>query len=135
MFTGANTDNVHLSGIDIERDIAVSRWVDLREVVAGEPCTRCGEPPEVQRAIEVGHIFKLGYRYSDALGAAVLDAEGQRTTIIMGSYGIGVERALAAIVECHHDDRGIVWPLPVASFHVGIVMAQPNHVEAARVSE
>ncbi|MGH2706855.1 MAG: proline--tRNA ligase [Actinomycetota bacterium] len=135
MFTGANADDVHLRGVDVERDIAVSKWADLREVVAGEGCARCGEPLAVQRAIEIGHIFKLGYRYSDALGAAVLDAEGRRTRIIMGSYGIGVERALAAIVECHHDDRGIVWPVAVAPFQVGIVMAQPDHAETARVSE
>ncbi|MGH2732090.1 MAG: proline--tRNA ligase [Actinomycetota bacterium] len=135
MFTGANTDDVHLRAVDVERDIAVSKWANLREVVAGEGCARCGEPLAVQRAIEIGHIFKLGYRYSDALGAAVLDAEGRRTRIIMGSYGIGVERALAAIVECHHDDRGIVWPVAVAPFQVGIVMAQPDHAETARVSE
>jgi prolyl-tRNA synthetase len=135
MFTGANTDDVHLHGVDIDRDITVGKWADLREVVAGEACVRCGQPLQVQRAIEVGHIFKLGYKYSDALGATVLDADGNRTKIIMGSYGIGVERAMAAIVECHHDAQGILWPVVVAPFHVAVVIAQPDHEETAGAGE
>lgn len=124
MFTGANTDDVHLRGVDVGRDIAVGTWADLREVAAGEPCPRCGEPLRVVRAIEIGHIFKLGDRYSRALGAEVLDPDGRQVPIVMGSYGIGVERAMAAIVETHHDERGIVWPLAVAPFHVAVVPAQ-----------
>ncbi|WP_026403619.1 proline--tRNA ligase [Actinomadura rifamycini] len=124
MFTGANTDDVHLRGVDVGRDIAVGTWADLREVAAGEPCPRCGEPLRVVRAIEIGHIFKLGDRYSRALGAEVLDPDGKQVPIVMGSYGIGVERAMAAIVETHHDERGIVWPLAVAPFHVAVVPAQ-----------
>ncbi|HLL66501.1 MAG TPA: proline--tRNA ligase [Micromonosporaceae bacterium] len=124
MFTGANTDGVHLRGVDIARDITVTTWADLREVTADEPCQRCGEPLQVQKAIEVGHIFKLGYRYSEALGVAVLNADGKRVPVIMGSYGIGVERAIAAIVECHHDDRGILWPISVAPFQIAVVVAQ-----------
>lgn len=132
MFTGANIDGFHLRGVDVDRDIVVDTWADLREVVAGEACVRCGEPLQLQRAIEVGHIFKLGYKYSDALGATVLDADGKRTKIIMGSYGIGVERAMAAIVECHWDERGIVWPLAVAPFEVAVVVAQPDDADTAR---
>ncbi|RSN50669.1 proline--tRNA ligase [Actinomadura sp. WAC 06369] len=124
MFTGANTDDVHLRGVDVGRDITVGTWADLREVAAGEPCPRCGEPLRVVRAIEIGHIFKLGDRYSRALGAEVLDPDGKQVPIVMGSYGIGVERAMAAIVETHHDERGIVWPLAVAPFHVAVVPAQ-----------
>ncbi|MGH3743097.1 MAG: proline--tRNA ligase, partial [Micromonosporaceae bacterium] len=123
MFTGANTDDVHLRGVDVDRDIAVGTWADLREAVAGEPCPTCGEPLQVQRAIEVGHIFKLGYTYADTLGLAVLGADGARTKVIMGSYGIGVERAMAAIIECHHDESGIVWPASVAPFDVAVVVA------------
>jgi prolyl-tRNA synthetase len=135
MFTGANTDDVHLRGVDVDRDITAGRWADLREVVAGESCPRCGEPLRVQRTIEVGHIFKLGYKYAEALGVNVLDPEGDRTPVIMGSYGIGVERAMAAIVESHHDERGIVWPVSVAPFQVVIVVAQPDDAETAKAGE
>ena len=131
MFTGANTDDVHLRGVDVERDIAARSWADLREVAAGEPCVRCGEPLLVQKAVEVGHIFKLGDRYSRAMGAEVLDPDGKRVPLIMGSYGIGVERAMAAIVEVHHDDKGIVWPVAVAPFEVTVVIAQPEAAGAA----
>jgi prolyl-tRNA synthetase len=132
MFTGANTDDVHLRGVDVERDIPVGTWADLREVAAGEPCPRCGEPLELVEAIEVGHIFKLGDRYSKAFDATVLGPEGKAIPLIMGSYGIGVERAMAAIVECHHDERGIVWPLAVAPFSVVVVVAQSEDVEVAK---
>jgi prolyl-tRNA synthetase len=135
MFTGANADNVHLRGVDIARDITVGTWADLREVTAGEACIRCGEPLEVQRTIEVGHIFKLGYKYAHALGVNVQDADGNLTPVIMGSYGIGVERAMAAIVESHHDDQGIIWPVAVAPFHVAIVVAQSNDVGTAKIGE
>jgi prolyl-tRNA synthetase len=135
MFTGANRDDVHLRGVDVDRDINVGRWADLRAVSAGEPCRVCGLPLQVRRAMEVGHIFKLGYKYSEALGVAVLDAEGNRTMPIMGSYGIGVERAMSAIVESHHDDKGIIWPMAVAPFQVAIVVAQHDNDEVAKIGE
>jgi prolyl-tRNA synthetase len=135
MFTGANVDGVHLRGVDVERDIAVGRWADLRQVAAGQPCVACGEPLRVRRAIEVGHIFKLGYRYSEALDASVLDPNGNRIPVIMGSYGIGVERAMAAIVESHHDAKGIVWPAGVAPFEVAVVVAQVDDPLVAETGE
>jgi prolyl-tRNA synthetase len=135
MFTGANTDDVHLRGVNVERDITVRTWADLREVTAGEPCVRCGQPLQVQRAIEVGHIFKLGYKYSTVLDATVLDPSGTRTKVIMGSYGIGVERAMSAIVEGHHDDKGIVWPMAVAPFQVVVVVAQADDSVVAEAGE
>jgi prolyl-tRNA synthetase len=135
MFTGANTDDVHLRGVDVARDIVVGEWADLRAVSAGEPCATCGGALQVQKAIEIGHIFKLGYRYPEALGATVLDADGKRVPVIMGSYGIGVERAMAAIVETHHDERGIVWPASVAPFAVVIVVAQPKDPAVAAAGE
>ncbi|WP_326555988.1 proline--tRNA ligase [Micromonospora sp. NBC_01813] len=135
MFTGANVDGVHLRGVDVDRDIAVGRWADLRTVAAGEPCVRCGQPLRVRRAIEVGHIFKLGYRYSEALDASVLDQAGKRVPVIMGSYGIGVERAMAAVVESHHDDKGIVWPVAVAPFEVAVVVAQVDDGPVAETGE
>ena len=135
MVTGANTDGVHLRGVDIERDIAVSRWADLREVTTGEPCPRCQSPLEVLRAIEVGHIFKLGYKYAEALDVSVLAPDGSRVRPIMGSYGIGVERAMAAIVESHHDDLGIVWPAAVAPFSVAVVLLGARDDAAREAAE
>jgi prolyl-tRNA synthetase len=135
MFTGANADDVHLRGVDVDRDITVGRWADLREVTAGEPCADCGQPLQILRAIEVGHIFKLGYKYSNALDVTVLDPSGERVKLIMGSYGIGVERAMAAIVEGHHDDKGIVWPMAVAPFQVAVVVAQSDDATVAEAGE
>ena len=135
MVTGANTDDVHLRGVDVDRDITVGTWADLREVTAGEACVRCGQQVELLPAIEVGHIFKLGYKFTKAFGVTVLDANGERVHPIMGSYGIGVERAMAVIVECHHDDRGIVWPVAVAPFTVVVTVAQSEDPELAKVGE
>ncbi|MFV2106862.1 proline--tRNA ligase [Micromonospora sp. LOL_015] len=135
MFTGANVDGVHLRGVDVDRDVAVGAWADLREVAAGQSCVTCGEPLRVRRAIEVGHIFKLGQRYSEALDASVLDPAGNRIPVVMGSYGIGVERAIAAIVESHHDAKGIVWPAAVAPFEVAVVVAQVDDGPVAETGE
>jgi prolyl-tRNA synthetase len=135
MFTGANADDTHLRGVDVERDIAVGSWADLREVVAGEPCSVCGHPLEAKRGIEVGHIFKLGYKFSDALGISVSGPDGKPVRPIMGSYGIGVERAMATIIEVHHDDKGIVWPAAVAPFEVVVVVAQQDDAAVAQAGE
>jgi prolyl-tRNA synthetase len=135
MATGANVDDVHLRGVDVERDIEVGRWADLREVIAGEACPRCGTPLEASRTVEIGHIFKLGRKYAESLGVSVLTQDGQRIAPVMGSYGIGVERAMASIVETHHDDRGIVWPMAVAPFHVVIVQLGADEATAATAAE
>ena len=135
MVTGANVDDVHLRGVDVDRDISVGSWADLREVTAGEACVVCGLPLELISTLEVGHIFKLGYKFTKAFGVTVLDASGERVHPIMGSYGIGVERAMAAIVECHHDERGIIWPVAVAPFTVAVVVAQSEDPETASVGE
>jgi prolyl-tRNA synthetase len=121
MATGANTDDVHLTGVDVDRDITVGQWADLREVTEGEPCPRCGTPLEFVRAIEVGHIFKLGRKYTTSLGVSVLGPDGSAITPIMGSYGIGVERAIAVIAEVHHDDAGLAWPAQVAPAEVNVL--------------
>ena len=133
MTTGANSDDVHLTGVDVSRDIAVGNWADLREVVAGEPCPRCGTPLEFLLAIEVGHIFKLGRKFTAALGVSVLGPDGSAIVPIMGCYGIGVERAMAAIAEVHHDDAGLKWPLQVAPAEVDVIMVQAKD-EAVRVA-
>jgi prolyl-tRNA synthetase len=122
MTTGANENDFHLRGVSVERDIRVDEWLDLREVEAGEACVDCGEPIEVFRAIECGHIFKLGTKYSEPLGAMVLDQHGKSRPIYMGSYGIGLERNLAAVVETHYDDKGIAWPVTVAPYEVVITV-------------
>jgi prolyl-tRNA synthetase len=135
MVTGANADGFHLRHVDVERDIGVTRWLDLRRVGDGDPCPCCGRPLELLRAIEIGHIFKLGRKFSEALGASVLDDQGKARTPIMGSYGIGVERAMAAIVEVHHDEAGIVWPFQVAPFQLAVVPLARGDARAAEVAE
>lgn len=122
MVTGANRDGQHVRGVDIARDIEVAQWVDLREVAVGEACPQCRTPLDGVQVVEVGHIFKLGRKYTEALGVRVLDENGKEVTPIMGSYGIGVERAMAAAVEVHHDDKGIVWPDALAPYTVAIVV-------------
>jgi prolyl-tRNA synthetase len=135
MTTGANTDGEHLTGVDVDRDIAVSRWADLREVTAGEPCPRCGHPIELIRAIEVGHIFKLGRRYTASLGVSVAGPDEASIVPVMGCYGIGVERAMAAIAEVHHDDTGLAWPATVAPAEVTVVLVSPKDTAAREAAE
>jgi prolyl-tRNA synthetase len=135
MTTGANIDDTHLRGVDVERDINVGQWADLREAAAGEGCINCGHELEAERGIEVGHIFKLGYKFSNALGLSVSGPDGKPVKPIMGCYGIGVERAMAAIVEVHHDAKGIVWPAAVAPFEVDVVIAQQDNAEVAEAGE
>jgi prolyl-tRNA synthetase len=135
MTTGANEDDFHLRGVSVERDIDVKAWLDLREVKDGEACVQCGKALSVYKTIEVGHIFKLGTKYSEAMGATVLDQNGKARSIIMGSYGIGIERGLAAVVESCNDENGIVWPVNVAPFEVVITVVKPKNVECMEVGE
>ena len=135
MFTGANTDDTHLRGVEVERDITVGRWASLREVAPGDACVNCGHGLEVERGIEVGHIFKLGYKYSDALDIRVSGPDGKPVKPIMGCYGIGVERAMATAVEVHHDDKGIIWPVAIAPFEVVVVIAQQEDAAVAAAGE
>jgi prolyl-tRNA synthetase family II len=135
MTTGANVDDTHLTGVDVARDINVGRWMDLREVRAGEPCPGCGTPLEVIRTIEVGHIFKLGRKYTTALGVSVLGPGGKSIVPIQGSYGIGVERAMAVLAEVHHDDAGLAWPVQVAPADVVVVLVTPKDEQARNAAE
>ncbi len=118
MTTGANEDGFHFKNVSIERDIKVTQWFDLRTVSANEPCASCGAPLKIRRAIEVGHVFKLGTKYSVALNALFLDAAGKQQPAVMGCYGIGVTRTLQAVIEQSNDKDGIVWPLSVAPYTV-----------------
>jgi prolyl-tRNA synthetase len=135
MFTGANIDDTHLRGVDVGRDISVGRWSDLREVAAGDACVNCGHGLEIERGIEVGHIFKLGYKYADAMDIRVSGPDGKPAKPIMGCYGIGVERAMATAVEVHHDEKGIIWPVAIAPFAVVVVVAQSENAEVAAEGE
>jgi len=124
MVTGANADDRHLRGVEVARDIPLVEWVDLRLIRPGDPCVECGNPVEVRRSIEVGHIFKLGTKYADALGAKVTDEVGAEHTVWMGSYGIGVGRNVAAVVESHFDDKGIIWPVNVAPYEAVVTVVK-----------
>jgi prolyl-tRNA synthetase len=124
MTTGANEDDWHLRGVDIERDIRVDTWLDMRLVKAGDGCPECGQPLEVKRTIEIGHIFKLGTKFSETLGITVADEKGNDRIVWMGSYGIGVGRNMAAVVESSHDDKGIVWPVSIAPYEAAITVVK-----------
>jgi prolyl-tRNA synthetase len=129
MVTGANEDGFHLRGVDVRRDVLGgprTRLADLRTVKAGEGCPRCDGTLEVFKALEVGHIFKLGTKYSESLKATVLDQDGKQVPIVMGSYGIGVERIMAAAIELHHDENGIRWPMAIAPFHATVLTLGPE---------
>jgi prolyl-tRNA synthetase len=116
--TGANEKDLHLKNVNLERDCAVTDFADLRNVVHGDPCPRCDSGRlEMWRGVEVGHVFKLGTKYSEALNATYLDADGKEQIIFMGCYGIGISRTVAACIEQNHDENGIVFPLPIAPFH------------------
>lgn len=131
--TGANRDGWHLRGVEAGRDFA-PRFADLRESRDGDTCPRCGGRLRFQTAIEVGHIFKLGTTYSDPLEATFLDESGVERPLVMGSYGIGPGRVLAAAVEQRHDDRGILWPPAIAPFDVHVLALSAGSAEVADVA-
>ncbi len=128
--TGANRDGVHLRNVNVTRDLAIDRFADFRKVRAGEPCPRSGRPLKSRRGIEVGHIFKLGTKYSEKYGAVYTDDQKQSHPMVMGCYGIGISRTLQAIIEQSHDADGIIWPWSVAPFHVLVCVLDPQLPEA-----
>lgn len=130
MVTGANEDDWHLRGVSMERDVVVDSWVDIREVQSGEACADCGSALEIVRCIEAGHIFKLGRKYAEAMGISVLDADGKAQIPTMGSYGIGIGRAVAAVAENHHDDAGLCWPMTVAPYHILVTVLDIDDPQA-----
>jgi prolyl-tRNA synthetase len=118
---GANRVDYHIKNVNYPRDFRVDIWEDVASAFDGATCVRCGGTLHAVRGSEVGHIFKLGTRYSDSLGAYYLDADGASHPILMGSYGIGVGRIMATMVEQSHDDKGIIWPFSIAPYHVALV--------------
>jgi prolyl-tRNA synthetase len=136
MTTGANKDDHHLRGVDIDRDIKVDEWIDLRTVESGEGCPRCESGTlEVFKGMEIGHIFKLGTKYSESMGATVLNQDGKEVPIVMGSYGIGVERIISAAVEQSHDDDGIIWPKSLAPFDVVVTITNMKQDDLRQAGE
>jgi prolyl-tRNA synthetase len=136
MTTGANKDDHHLRGVDISRDIPVDEWFDLRTVESGEGCPRCETGVlQVFKGMEIGHIFKLGTKYSASMGATVLNQDGKEVPIIMGSYGIGVERIMSAAVEQNHDADGIIWPKTLAPFDVVVTITNMKQDELRQAGE
>ncbi len=134
VIVGGNKADVHLTGVVPGRDFPLDKVADLRDATADDPCPRCGTAMEMNQGIEVGHVFKLGTKYSKAMGAHFLDDKGHEIPVIMGCYGIGVNRIVAAAVEASHDDNGIIWPLALAPYHVLVAPLQiqnPAVIEAA----
>ncbi len=134
MVSGANRNDYHYANIDFTRDVKPEKYADLRTVESGEPCPQCGAKLKVTNAIEIGHIFKLGTKYSEALNATFLDETGAGKPIVMGSYGIGVERIIACHLEQSHDEHGIVWNKALAPFDVHLIAASMNNKQAVLVS-
>lgn len=120
---GANETGYHYKNVQLNRDFTPTAVLDLRTIVTGDACPHCGKPIGTAQGVEVGHIFKLGTKYSKALNAAVLDENGKSNVVVMGCYGIGVSRCLAAVIEQYSDESGIVWPVSVAPYHVVVVPA------------
>jgi prolyl-tRNA synthetase len=132
---GANAPDAHLVNVAEGRDFQVAVWGDFTRAVAGDPCPRCGKPLASYRGIEVGQIFKLGRKYTESMDAGVLDEKGERVRMTMGCYGIGITRTVAAAIEQHHDDAGIIWPRALAPFEVVVVPVNWEHEPSRATAE
>lgn len=135
LYSGANKNDYHIGGIDLMRDVPNVEYYDLRIVESGEKCIQCGSTLEVFKAIELGHIFKLGTKYSEAFGVNYLDENGKEQPVVMGSYGIGVERILACYLEQNYDDKGIVWQKPLAPYDLHLIGLNMKNSDIARACE
>ena len=132
---GANEVDYHYTGACPDRDFTVDEWADLVTVLAGDPCPHCGKPLSAARGIEVSQVFQLGTKYSEALGATFMDEDGKEKPLIMGCYGVGVSRTLAAIVEQHNDENGIIWPVSVAPYEVSVIPLDPKKEDCAAATD
>ena len=132
---GANREDYHAINVNYGRDYTADIITDLKVLQEGDPCPVCGAPVKHARGIEVGQVFKLGTKYSESMGATYKDENQKDQPIVMGCYGIGVTRTLAAVVEQHHDENGIIWPMSVAPYHVIITLVKPDDEEQAKVAE
>ncbi|MEK7828558.1 MAG: His/Gly/Thr/Pro-type tRNA ligase C-terminal domain-containing protein, partial [Deltaproteobacteria bacterium] len=132
---GANEADAHFINVNLNRDFRADVFGDLRMAVAGDLCPRCDGVLEIFRGIEVGHVFKLGTKYSEAMNATFLNEKGEAKPMIMGCYGIGIGRTAAAGIEQNHDDKGIIWPMPLAPFQVHLVPVNVNDKATMDVAE
>jgi prolyl-tRNA synthetase len=130
LVAGANEAGHHLLNVNYGRDYSATVVCDIAAARDGDACAQCGGPLRTVRGVEVGNIFQLGTRYTEVLGATYLDREGKHQPVIMGSYGIGVGRVLACIVEAHHDDKGLIWPRSVAPYSVYLIQMPGAEAEA-----
>lgn len=135
LYSGANKNDFHIGGIDLKRDVPNIEFYDLRSAKSGEKCVRCNSTLEVFKAIELGHIFKLGTKYSEALGVLYLDEHGKEKPVVMGSYGIGVERILACYIEQNYDEKGIIWKEPLSPFDIHLIGLNMKNSSVAETSE
>ncbi len=133
--TGANKADTHTKNVWLDRDVSSFTWADLRNVVAGDACPHCGAPLELKRGIEVGHVFKLGTKYSEAMKAVYVDENGEEKYIIMGCYGIGVSRVVAACIEQNHDENGICFPAALAPYDIALLNLDPKNADVANVAD
>ena len=133
--TGAGRRDWHVAGFVLRRDARVEEWAVFAQARAGDPCVRCGQPLQIARGIEVGHIFQLGTKYSEALRCEFTDEKGETRPVVMGTYGIGVGRTMAAAVEQHHDADGIIWPLALAPFEAVLVSLNPSDETTRREAD
>jgi prolyl-tRNA synthetase len=133
--SGANKKDFHLINVNIDRDFKVENFADLVLVKDGDLCKKCGKKLNFSRGIEVGHIFKLGTKYSSSMGAEYLDDDGQRKSIIMGCYGIGVSRVVASAIEQNNDEKGIVWTWALAPYQIGVLLLDTKNEELTKIAE
>ena len=132
---GANKEDHHVKNVNYGRDYKGDIVVDIKNLKEGDPCPVCGAPVKHTRGIEVGQVFKLGTKYSESMGATYKDENQKDQLIVMGCYGIGVTRTVAAVIEQHHDENGIIWPMSVAPYHVIITLMKPEDEVQAEVAE
>lgn len=135
MVVGANKAETHYLNANWDRDFTVTQFADLRNAQAGDPSPRGDGPLRVVKGIEVGHVFMLGTKYSQAMNAKYLDAQGQEQLAVMGCYGIGIGRTAASAVEQNHDAKGIIWPLPIAPFHIHLLPLSPSDAVSKKAED
>lgn len=135
LITGANRKDYHVRGVNLERDLYIDEFHDLRQIVEGDTCLECGQRLKVDKAIEVGHIFQLGKKYSKSMKVTFLDENGKEKLIVMGSYGIGLERIMLAAIDQGSDEEGIVWPPSIAPYDLLILPLNMNHPETREIGE
>lgn len=135
MITGANKNEYHIKGVNIERDVKVKEYIDIITVKAGDPCPQCKSGTlKIKKAIELGHLFKLGTKYSKSMKCLFTDSDGTEKPIVMGSYGIGIERIMASVIDKFHDKDGIIWPVSIAPFFVHIIPIDLTNLKVRETS-